>query len=398
MTRIDDLGAFIRQQEGVSESRSGAPLVFWDGYGLDNPYSGISRYALRLAEALKAESIKPILLASAGGCRWFDDVDRFSVDRALGPRVLRELKVVWPQIIGSVVGKALQSASGAGGRAILHGLSNFNVPVWPRKTPYRRVLTVHDIIPLLDPQAVSAAYYLQFRAVFGRALHLADGIVCVSEWTRQTILERYPDVESKIRVVRNGTSDGRPMASDNDLRVRRSERPQFLCVSRYETYKNLELLIDILEFLPKEWQGVLVTDAEGERALKTRASATRRREPLKILSGLSDGELRSLYQVSHVYIHPSWFEGFCLPAAEALMAGLPVVYRKDTAIEELVPAALGMALCEKDQGVDWAHAVEKMFAFRHSAEWLDTVRAHITMLPTWEDSAKSLKSLYNDLS
>jgi glycosyltransferase involved in cell wall biosynthesis len=397
MTRIDHLGAFI-EQGGASGENPGAPLVFWDGYGLDNPHSGIARYARRLADALKREGTQPIVLGNDESCHAFRDLPHFSHVHEGSFRKLRELKIVWPQVTGAFLEDSLTGASLVGRRAILHGLSNFNIPVWPKIRRFKRVLTVHDIIPLLEPNAVSRGYYLQFRAILHRALSLADGVVCVSNWTRDTLLERYPDAERKIYVIRNGIEEVGQDLSSRDFQLRRALRPQFICVSRYEKYKRLELLIDILDALPIEWQGVVVTDRKGERILRPLVSEMRREVSLKIVTGVSDTELRHLYQTSHVYIHPSLFEGFCLPVAEAILAGLPVVFQKGSAIEELVSSDVGCGLGKGSNGQEWAHAALSVLGTQESPGWSETISKHLKILPTWEVGAQTLKNLYNNLS
>lgn len=396
MTRIDSLGAFVKQW-GVSEGNSGAPLVFWDGYGLHNPYSGIAQHAMRMLAALVDEEVHPILLGSSEVCESFKDhlVYPCILTRRFGKA--QDLKVVWPQIIGAVVENVARNGLKSSSKVILHGISNFNIPIWPKRQSYRRVLTVHDIIPLLEPGSVSMAYFAQLRAILGRALSLADVIVCVSSWTRRKLLERYPMVEPKTHIIQNGVG---PLGNDPQHFLKltnRGHRPEFLCISRYEKYKNLELLVDILEVLPTDWQGVLVTDSRGAKVLSGKVKASRRQAPLKIVSDISDMELKRLYRTCHVYVHPSRLEGFCLPIAEALVAGIPIVYQKGSAIEEIVSDKVGFGLDPFHSAKDWALAVETVSEFSQLSDWDTRLRNHISTLPTWTTGAQRLKSLYNTL-
>jgi glycosyltransferase involved in cell wall biosynthesis len=396
MTRIGSLGAFV-EHRGVSEVDSGAPLVFWDGYGFHNPYSGIAQHAKRMLVALEREGVHPILLGGAGLCDSFKGHSVYPCIPASGFGKLQELKVFWPQIIGAAVENVVKRFSDSSSPVILHGLSNFNIPIWPKRRTYRRVLTLHDIIPLLEPKAVSLAYFLQFRAILGRALKMADGIVCVSAWTQRTLLERYPWVDGKTHVIQNGVAPiiGQPF--ELLQRTKNRNKPEFLCISRYEKYKNLELLVEIIELLPSDWQGVLVTDFRGEKLLRDKMRFSRRKAPLKILTGISDEELKRLYQTCHVYVHPSRLEGFCLPIAEALVAGMPVVYQKGSAVEEIVSDKVGICLDQVDAAKDWAIAVETAAELGQSSEWDKRLQNHLCHLPTWTTGAQRLKSLYNTL-
>lgn len=396
MTRIDSLGAFVKQW-GVSEGNSGAPLVFWDGYGFHNPYSGIAQHALRMLIALENEQVHPILLGSSEICEPFKDHFVYPCMQSGGFRKLRNLKIIWPQIVGSTVENVAKGVSNSSSKVILHGISNFNIPIWPKRRGYRRVLTVHDIIPLLEPGSVSMAYFVQLKAILGRALSLADGIVCVSSWTRRKLLERYPMLEQKTHVIQNGVAPFVKHPQDFVTLTNKGNRPEFLCISRYEKYKNLELLVDILEVLPTDWHGVLVTDSRGEKLLRGKLRSSLRKVPLKIVTDISDGELKRLYRTCHVYIHPSRLEGFCLPIAEALVAGLPVVYQKGSAIEEIVSDKVGFGLDQFHSAKDWALAVETVAQFGQLSDWDTRLQSHISTLPTWTAGAQRLKSLYNTL-
>jgi glycosyltransferase involved in cell wall biosynthesis len=396
MTRIDSLGAFVKQW-GDSESNSGAPLVFWDGYGFHNLYSGIAQHALRMLVALEKEQVHPILLGSSEVCESFKDHFVYPCIDSRGFGKLQDLKIFWPQIIGTTVENVAKGAVNSSSKVILHGLSNFNIPIWPKRRGYRRVLTVHDIIPLLEPGSVSMAYFVQLRAILGRALRMADGIVCVSSWTRRKLLERYPMVEHKTHVIQNGVEPFVNFPQDFVTLKDKGNRPEFLCISRYEKYKNLELLVDILELLPTDWHGVLVTDSRGEKLVRGKLESSRRQLQLKIVSDISDSELKRLYRTCHVYVHPSRLEGFCLPIAEALVAGMPVVYQKGSAIDELVSDKVGVGLDQIHSAKDWALAVETVSEFRQLSDWDTRLQSHRSTLPTWAAGAQRLKSLYNTL-
>ena len=54
------------------------------------------------------------------------------------------------------------------------------------------------------------------------------------------------------------------------------------------------------------------------------------------LGFLDDKELACYYRHASCLIIPSFYEGFGLPAVESIACGTPVVYSKNTAIEEIV--------------------------------------------------------------
>jgi glycosyltransferase involved in cell wall biosynthesis len=57
-------------------------------------------------------------------------------------------------------------------------------------------------------------------------------------------------------------------------------------------------------------------------------------EGVLLLPVVSDEVLALSYRVSDLLVHPSEAEGFGLPPVEAALSGLPVLYRKGTAVDE----------------------------------------------------------------
>ncbi|MCP4646757.1 MAG: glycosyltransferase family 4 protein [bacterium] len=60
------------------------------------------------------------------------------------------------------------------------------------------------------------------------------------------------------------------------------------------------------------------------------------RSNITVLTHITDKELRTLYQTCRALLIPSVYEGFGLPALEAMATGAPVMASKTTALEEVV--------------------------------------------------------------
>jgi len=69
-------------------------------------------------------------------------------------------------------------------------------------------------------------------------------------------------------------------------------------------------------------------------------------ESVEILGGLTDEEVRSLYEASSVYVCMSEHEGFCLPLIEAMHFGLPVIAFGAGAVPDTVGEG-GIVISEK---------------------------------------------------
>jgi glycosyltransferase involved in cell wall biosynthesis len=60
------------------------------------------------------------------------------------------------------------------------------------------------------------------------------------------------------------------------------------------------------------------------------------RSNITVISYITDDELRKLYMTCRALLIPSVYEGFGLPALEAMATGTPVMASKATALEEVV--------------------------------------------------------------
>jgi glycosyltransferase involved in cell wall biosynthesis len=331
------------------------------------------------------------LVGSQKAAENFQDLDCYVPASLKRPGPLFKSKLLWPQLVAS---QFLKAAKTNRKPFVFHGLSNLDLPLGPLGLMgMRRVVTIHDLIPLLAPRGVSAAYRTQFRLALPFVLRSADAVVCVSDWTRRTIEERFPAYAEKLVVIKNGLASRAPRIKAKSV----GDVIEGLCVSRHESYKRLDFLLEVL----KEGKGRLaltvVTDERGTRALAKSGADFVQRGLLKLHANLDQASLAALYEAADVYVHPSLFEGFCLPAAEALQTGTPIVYQAGSGIDEVCGSTVAFPLSEGTPPAAWWEAIEQAVTLGQSEAFSELVKAHLATLATWKDAATSLKSLYNEL-
>ncbi len=408
LSRVPHMLGEIFLQLLKKEAASGrvGPLVFWDGYGLTNPQSGIFVYAKKLAEELNKLEIAPIVLSKID-LKDFPGVRKILIPPCipLHSRFFARIensKPIWPLCIGSFLVKNLKKNPSLfeGRNIVLHGLSNLNLPYLKSLRPkmngsahYRTVLTVHDLIPRLDATGVSFALRHQFKVLFPLAVNAADAIICDSKWTRETLIQNHPLAASKAIVISCGVPPLDLTACSGRKRLKK--RTSLLAVSRYEVYKRLDFLLEILRAKKGEFQLTIITDIHGKKILHEKGADLVQEGRLELKVNCSQEELSRCYQESDVYLAPSLYEGFCLPAAEALSKGTPVVYQKGSATQEVVGSVVGIGLSREHSPQDWCDAIEKAVELSEDSQFSDNLKQHFSQLGTWKSAAEKLREIYN---
>ena len=192
------------------------------------------------------------------------------------------------------------------------------------------ILTKHDIRGVTaDEPAFTRAMH---TAVLRRALAQADHVVTVTAAMREEILAFYP--HARVSVVYNGI-DTRPfeMLTEADWRpiAQKYSLPQefVLAVGHLERRKNYSGLIDAVALLRErglEPYLVIVGNDNGERSsLYRHIARLNLSKRVKLLTGLTDHELRCLYMLCSLFVFPSSYEGFGIPILECMASRRPMV-------------------------------------------------------------------------
>jgi glycosyltransferase involved in cell wall biosynthesis len=207
----------------------------------------------------------------------------------------------------------------------------------------KHVVTIHDLFFLKHPDMTEAEIRRDYVPLVREHVRRADGVLCVSEYTAseaRLLLEVPPE---KIAVVPNGVDPiyREPMEDaevEAVLSRRRLPRGALLYVGSEEKRKNLVNLAMAYMGLARRGGRVapLVLVGPGSHWASGGAIASPR---IYSTGYLETREIRALMSASAALVLPSLEEGFGLPVAEAMAAGLPVVCSRGSALEEVAGGA-----------------------------------------------------------
>lgn len=228
---------------------------------------------------------------------------------------------------------------------LFHAVSNFNLPL--QRTPHVPfVLTVHDLVPLLLPETVTARFRWQFRLWLARSLEVADAVICVSETARQSVLERFDVEPRKLHVIHHGIDhvDQVPPADATTTKwidALGLQQPWVLYAGALDARKNVELVLRAVERLHDGGQKVTLVLAGqrwfGAGRIEQEISRVKARGlDVRVLGYLADPVFYALMRRASVFVFPSRYEGFGLPPLEAMRLGVPTIVSTEGSLPEVV--------------------------------------------------------------
>jgi alpha-1,3-rhamnosyl/mannosyltransferase len=207
----------------------------------------------------------------------------------------------------------------------------------------RRVVTLHDLFFLKHPHLVEGETRRDFVTLVRDHVKRADGVICVSEYTASEARLLLDVPAEKIAVVPNGVDvEYRRPVSDAQVEAvlarHRLPRGALLYIGSEEKRKNLVGLAMAYMGLSRRGRRVppLVLVGPGSHWASGGTIASPR---IHATGYLETPEIRALMAASAALVLPSLEEGFGLPVAEAMAAGLPVVCSRGSALEEVAAGA-----------------------------------------------------------
>lgn len=179
-------------------------------------------------------------------------------------------------------------------------------------------------------QRVLDSGHLIWRAAWAQCaatVHQAAGVVAVSEPVKAQLQEWFVRAD-RIRVIENIPHGFDDVSGGGPKR-------HFLTLSKLESRKNLELLLDAYVLLADQLRGrpVPALLIAGDAGYRERAALLAQRVhelqmrgyAVHLLDAVGDARLGELMAQACALVFPSHFEGFGLPPLEAMLSGVPVI-------------------------------------------------------------------------
>lgn len=264
----------------------------------------------------------------------------------------------------------------------------------------RQVVTLHDLFFLKNPELTQAEIRRDYVPLVRDHVHRAAAVICVSEFTAAEARRLLDLPESRLEVIPNGvapeyTEPANPVEVEELLGRRRLPRGALLYVGSEEKRKNLVGLVMAYMTLCSRQHEPPPLVLVGPGASWTQGGAASGPQ-IRATGYLPTREIRLLMAASRALVLPSLEEGFGLPVAEAMAAGLPVVCSRGSALEEVA----GDAAClvdPHDLG-SIAHGIERVIRDASYAAGLVERGRERSRRFDWSVTAQRTLDLYRRLA
>jgi len=213
------------------------------------------------------------------------------------------------------------------------------------------VVSVHDVSFLEHPEYFTRDRAVQLQFTVRRTVYRAARILTGSEFSKSSILKVYGDLdEDKVVVVPNAAaSEFRPIAREAAQAAVRDRfrigAPFVLSVGDLQPRKNqiglIKAFAKLVRAYPQLKHNLVLAGKETWFADQVRRAARESgvADRIQFFGFVSDEDLLQLYNACDLFVFPSFYEGFGLPALEAMACGRAVVCSHTSALPEVVDGA-----------------------------------------------------------
>lgn len=340
--------------------------------------TGVSRYIGELIDALEpqlAESERLVILGQAVP--------------AIASRPF--LRIIWEQ-------------TGLPLSGLAHRLDVFHGPlnVLPLAMRVPKLVTVHDLAFLRYPEQLPKARRAYMIAATRLSARAADRIIAVSRNTAEDLMHWLDLPEERITVIPEAPSPRIQRVTGTSLNVFRMrfriDQPYILVVGTLEPRKNLDFFLKVFASVADEIPHQLVlVGPEGwmTESFHQTLVGLRLGDRVRLTGFVSDAELGGWYSGADALAFPSVYEGFGLPAVEAMACGTAILASDASCFPEVIGDA-GILVPPSDLEA-WRDALLRLVTEPDLNDGLRRRSLELGRTYSWERTAAETLALYREV-
>jgi len=218
-------------------------------------------------------------------------------------------------------------------------MSNFILPKLFPKT----IQFIYDLAPIKHPKSVTKRFELRYKLLIKSAIKHAYKIITISNTVKKELYEFFPQYNKEINIIYpaiNKWFHNNPKNIEETIVKYQLPQKYILALSTSQPRKNF---VHILKGFFK-YKKLQDNDTKlviiGKKGWKTKAIDTLLKNSIfkndvQFLGYVPNNELSAIYFKASMFINLSYYEGFGMPALEALYFGLPTLLSDIPVYQEL---------------------------------------------------------------
>ena len=211
------------------------------------------------------------------------------------------------------------------------------------RQPFRKVITVHDLGPLILPEHFKDGDVLLHRLLLKKTIENADKIITVSYNSQKDLMNYLNVPEEDIEIIYNGVNDiFQPMNEKeiNEFKEKWNLPEHFiLSVGGLHPIKNLSRLLQAYNLAKKDGlkhQLVVVGGIiDGSQDIFQTLKTLKLGKNVIFTGAVTNEDLLGFYNAADAFIYPCLYAGFGIPPLEAMACGTPVITSCNSSLPEI---------------------------------------------------------------
>ena len=228
-----------------------------------------------------------------------------------------------------------------------------------------------------------------------KGMKAADKVIAVSNFTRNTVIEKYGIDPSKVVTVHNAVEPVEPAGNNFSPRTIDDKIVTFL--GRVTMQKGPEYFIEAAYKVLQKMSNVrFVMAGSGELLYRmvARAASLRIADRFHFTGFLKGSEVQRMFALSDVYVMPSVSEPFGISPLEAMQSNVPTIISYQSGVSEILVHALKVDFWDVDALADSIYAIlnyealSRMFK-KYGKQEVENLK--------WENSALEVNKVYQSV-
>jgi glycosyltransferase involved in cell wall biosynthesis len=260
---------------------------------------------------------------------------------------------------------------------------------------HKRIITCLDLIPLFMPSSLLEKCW---RTFLYSGIKKADHVIAISQATKNDLIRIYKMDPQKITPVLLGVNpEYKPYAkaASRELLGLPQGEKIILQVGTAAPRKNFITVLRAFSLIARENAGVKLVKVgpagKGDKEFIVRKNLSSR---IIIRESVTKEHLPHYYAAADAFVLPSLYEGFGLPALEAMACGCPVIASNNSSLPEVVGEA-GILIDPRSETL-WQETILSVLSAPGLSQRMTDKGLNQAKLFTWQKAAEETLKVYQN--